>query len=258
MPTKRIVTDPTAVKGPRRLLHALAAMLVISLSAFGCGHDDGNCGFKPDDPFRELTSPENVIHNLAESFNRTDYAHLVPLIHDDFIFTFNDDDALSYPGDIPSDATWSRDEWLDAVERMLDSNYAPCDPESKIDSMQMELRLSGNLRPANVQEAPPGALEGFVTLDFRIKTVEDTNYLARGRPLFYFTPDSTVTPVTWQIWRIVDAPFGVSLSAASWGSNDETPECMHVPEEKVPHTADVTSEQPSWGIVLAWYAKSCN
>jgi hypothetical protein len=191
------------------LLLAFMSLIITATVIPLAGCDDDNGGFKPENTFRELTSPENVLFNFATAYKEMDYAHFAPLIGNGYTFIFNEDDIQNYPDDIPPSGIWGKSQELQTHSNMLDTAYVPPDePQLDIDRMLLELAFSGELSPCNLEGAPAGTVEGFVTFDWRVVTKGDIDYYVKSRPRFYFTPDSTKTPVTWSIWRIEDAPFG--------------------------------------------------
>ena len=187
---------------PARILIAAALSVFLFLLAPGCGDDDG--GFKPEDIFRELTSPEDVLHNFEAAYNEMDYGHYAALIRDDFTFVFLDGD-LGSPG-VPPSGVWGKADELHTHQNMLDTAYTPpAEPQTKIENMQLELAISGELKVSNLDGAPAGTLEGLVTFDLQLNTVGEIIYLVNSRPLFYFVPNDPDSARAWQIWKIEDA-----------------------------------------------------
>jgi hypothetical protein len=95
---------------------------------------------------------------------------------------------------------------------MLDANFVPEGfPERAIDNIQLELNFSGNPVPTNLEGAPEGTLEAYVTFDLRVTTVGAIDYWVNSRPLFFFTPlpdEVDGEAITrYYIWYIQDAPF---------------------------------------------------
>ena len=161
-----------------------------------------------EDPFLPLTSPENVLHNLALSYSLMDCEHFQALLCEDFVFVFNPDDVESYPDLLPPEGFWGYSDELEATCRMLDPNFVPTDPTLKVDRIELHLQLSGPLQPTNLEGAPDGTLEGYVLLDLCIEAGGGSlTLLVRSRPLFYFAPDFTQNPALWCLWRCEDSPF---------------------------------------------------
>jgi len=217
----------------------------------GCGDDD-NGGFKPQDNFSELTSPENVLFNFAAAYSEMDYEHFRPLIRTDYVFLFNPQD-FGLPG-IPHSGIWGRSEELQTHQHMLDTAYVPQDdPELRIEAMNLELALSGEPSPSSQLGAPEGTVEGFVVFDWRVTTVGEIDFYVGSRPRFFFAPDSTKTPVTWSIWRIEDAPFEQSGMAALFGASVDIPGSNPAVRSAEQAKSRPAVEQRSWGSVKLLY-----
>jgi hypothetical protein len=208
----------------------LAAILALTMAA--CDDDGG--GFTPESPFRELSSPENVLNNIAACFNEMNYAELLPIIHDGFVFYIWDGDVGSIPGDLAPDGYMPRAAFLEAAHNMLSEGFIPCGPEPvpdlQIEGMEMALTLSGDLTETGLEGAPSGTQTAYVNLDLQVNTVGTIIYVVHSRPLFYFASDSLhadTEGVTWQLWRVDDGenlnnPYvraGMPAGhEASWGS----------------------------------------
>ena len=254
-----------------------AFMFAVALAVAGCDDDDGDGGFKPEEGFRELTSPENVLYNLQMSYNERDCDHFVPLLHDAFMFVFAHDDLPDIPPDLLQ--TWSKLDELDATNNMMDPDFTPCDPRFKVTSMEMTLELSEDLGPCRVQGAPPGTLYGRVSLELVVRTVDAITLDVRSRPHLYFSPDSThaaTTGVTWQLWRVEDSvssappPYQHSASwreGAPWIEGHgtvgvqglSTASFNRVCGAQAPlGKAPCPVEQPTWGLVKTLYVSTCD
>jgi hypothetical protein len=226
----------------------------------GCGDDDGN--YKPVDPYRSITSPENVIYNFALSFDKMNYDKFAPLIHEDFTHVFTEDDVHNYPGYIPQDGIWGKAEFLSAVEIMLTPEQYSCPDYLEADNVSLDLAFSGDPAVTSEEGVPPGTIKGFVTLDLRVNTVGTTDYLVNSRPAFYFAPDSTSMPVRYYLWRIDDAPFGQPTSSASDG-HAQAGVGSHVDRKAERHKAagpvfkGTSREAKSFGYILAYHYRRC-
>lgn len=220
---------------------------LLLLLALPCCDDDDNGGFKPEPIYRELTSPENVLHNLAACHNEMDYEHFVPLIHDAFSFVLWPDDIPDIPAYLHQNGIWYKAMMLHTVRNMLDTSYVPeYMPELKVEGIEASITLSGDLKPSPLTGSPVGSLYGRGDFDLQVETTSGTLFIVHSRPVFYFAPDSTAAEVpggvTWSIWRIEDAPpSGNSNLRASQGS-----------------AAPLPPEPPSWGKVLSLYASRTN
>jgi hypothetical protein len=235
--------------------------LIVCLLVAGCGDDDGN--YKPVDPYRSITSPENVIYNFALSFNKMNHAKFAPLIHEDFTYEFTEEDLQNLPGRVPQDGIWGKAEFLSAVDKMLSPGKYSCSGQIEVDNLLLELAFSGNPEAAGEEGAPPGTLRGFVTFDLCVDTIGDTDYLVNSRPAFYFAPDSSSTPVLYHIWRIEDGPFGQPAGTAGEVTEFSDNKSGLAPKEQdVPPVAHrpraAAAGPPSLGAVLAFYAEVCS
>jgi hypothetical protein len=236
------------------LVKALVLILIVSACLCFGACDDDNGGFKPVNKFRDLTSPENVLFNFETAYNEMDYDHFRPLIRDDYLFFFAEDD-LGMPG-VPWAGLWGKSEELQTHHNMLDTAYVPQDdPQLEIDKLSLELAVSGELQPCPLEGAPQGTVEGFVTFDWFVSTVGDIDYYVQSRPRFYFTPDSTKTPVTWSIWRIEDAPFGQPSQATGSlpGASSDLPRSNSAVRSTDQARLRPAVEQKSWGAVKSLY-----
>jgi hypothetical protein len=242
-------------------MKALVLILIVSAAlCFAACDDDGGSGFKPQDKFLEPTSPENVLHNFEAAYDEMDYEHFWPLIHNDFTFIFVDNDIDIFPDDIPASGVWGKPEELLAHEHMLNPNYVPEEyPELKIANLALDLEFSGDLKACNLEGAPAGTLEGFVTLDLFVTTVGEIDYLVRSRPRFYFAhAGSSIagadTTIYWRIWRIEDAPFG--QPSLNTGMTDQF--SAKEPVSNTMESGDMSRRMPgtessSWGSIKALY-----
>lgn len=165
-------------------------------------------------------SPQAVTDNFEYAFDQMDIERIIWITHDDFTFVFEPAD-LGEPG-IPPDGVMGREQFLDALRCMLDVNFVPNDPSEKLDNLTMETEISGDTEPSGIEGAPPGTVEAYVAIDLIIETVGGLTYLVNSRPEFFFAPDSTKTPVFWEIWRIVDTPFEAHLEVEG-GSYENPP-----------------------------------
>ena len=189
----------------------LMALLFFAVAWQGCGI------FDPDEEPPVVTplppmppdSPQAVIDNMVYAYKNFDYERYQPLIRDDFVFIFNDDDVEKFPDQIPEEGWWGAPEELLSAEHMLDRNFEPTDPTYKIDSMTLLIQLSGDLLPSNQQGAPEGTLEAYVTFDLTVDANQgQLDLLVRSRPLFFFAPDDAdAEQKIWRLWKITDAPF---------------------------------------------------
>jgi hypothetical protein len=197
----------------------------VSIGPTGCGDDVKT--FKPpgeEDSFLPLTSPENVIHNLAASYNLRDFDHFKDLIRTDFTFIFNAYDVQHYAGMIPMEGWWGAPEELQATRNMFDTDWVPDDPKYKVDNIQMALALSDSLVPTNLQGAPAGTLQGNATLDLEVSVDGgQITLLVHSHPLFYFASDSGETTGPWRLWKCADAPYGEDFLTSSTGG--QGPDC---------------------------------
>lgn len=188
---------------PLALVPALALVFALLLS--GCTDDIKV--YKPpeeESPFLPLTSPENLVHNIAKSYNLQECERIAELLCEDFVFVFSERDRNDHPDKVPQGGVWGCDEEIEATCNMLDPHYEPEDPEYKIDSIKMSMNLSGSLQRTNREEAPPGTLESWVNLDMFMETGGANIILCQSRPRFFFAPDSTQTPTLWCLWRCED------------------------------------------------------
>jgi len=193
-----------------------SAALALALSTLWLG-----CGLNPEEkpipppvlPNWPALNAQDVLDNMAYAYNQMDYERYYPLIDDRFTFEFNEEDINAYPDQIPPEGVWGQSEELVSAEHMLNRDYIPPNPADKIDNLELDMQFSGEPEPTNMQGAPPGTLEGFVTFDLRVQTAGGTVYLVHSRPLFFFAPSGTLvtgvdTTFVWRIWHIKDAPFG--------------------------------------------------
>ena len=224
-------------------MRTAALLSLLLLVVLPCCDDDDNGGFEPEPIFWELTSPENVLHNLAACHKEMDNGQLAPLFHDDFHFVFWPDDIPEIPPDIIENGMWYKEAMLDALGNMLDTTYVPpYDPDYRTRSTSLAFELDQDLEETSVDGAPPGTLNGRAYLELRVETTSGALVTVNSRPIFHFAPDSTAAEVpggvTWSIWRVDDAPpSGSSNLRASQGSATPLP-----------------PEPPSWGIFLCLYA----
>jgi hypothetical protein len=165
---------------------------------------------KPDPvPPMPALSPQDVIDNIEYAYNHFEYEERYqPLIRSDFVFLFDPNDVGVYPG-VPQDGWWGQPEELESAEHMLDQNYEPSDPTFKINNMELLIQLSGKLEDSNLQGAPEGTVEGYVTFDLRVEAGDGAKtLLVHSRPLFFFSPDDpNAEQKTWRLWQIKDAPY---------------------------------------------------
>lgn len=216
----------------------LSLLLLVVLP---CCDDDDNGGFRPEPIFWELTSPENVLHNLSACHKEMDSRQLAPLFHDDFHFVIWPDDIPRIPPNLHENGIWYKEGVLDALGNMLDTSYVPHKPWLKTKSIGFSITLSEDLNPPMIEGSPPGSVKGRADLDLRLDTTSGISFDIRSRPMFYFAPDSSAADssggVTWSIWRVEDAPYTGGNLQAPQGSG------------AVPLT-----EQSTWGVVLSLYA----
>jgi len=187
----------------------ITAFLAFAVMSQGCGIFDPDDEPPKEEPLPPLPpdSPQAVIDNMEHAYKNFDYERYLPLIRDDFVFIFNEDDIEKFPDDIPPEGWWGAPEELLSAEHMLDRNYEPSDPIYKIDSMTLLVQLSGDLLPSNQQGAPEGTLESYVTFDLTVAANQgQLDLLVKSRPLFFFAPDDSTEKV-WRLWKIQDAPF---------------------------------------------------
>jgi hypothetical protein len=240
----------------------VAALVFVSLQVCaGCGNDVGF--YKPsvgEDPFLPLTSPENVLHNLALSYNLRDCEHFGELLCDGFVFVFNQDDVERYPDRIPHEGFWGRDEERAATCHMFDVNWNPGDPSYKADDIELYLQLSGTLVQSNFDGAPEGTLEGFATLDLKIEAGGGwMTLLVQSRPRFYFAPHNTKGTTLWCLWRCEDAPFfdGLLDGLRRTGENGRGHGNRHDTRKESASLkgtpAPPITERASWGSIKSLY-----
>jgi hypothetical protein len=190
----------------------LVTVIALAVLGQGCGIFSPDEGDGKEDPLPEMppTSPKAVIENMVHAYNKFDFERYRPLIHEDFIFYFNEDD-IGVVDEVPDEGYWGAPEELESAEHMLDENFEPSDPTYKIDSMKLLIQKSGDpwLLPSNFENAPEGALEGYVTFDLMMETSGGSRTVeVSSRPLFVFTrDDSTTEQVTWKLLMIKDAPY---------------------------------------------------
>jgi hypothetical protein len=175
----------------------------------------GGCVFSPDDGERKpdplpplpADSPQAVLANMRVAYNRFNYDRYQPLIREDFTFVFNPADVQGSQGEIPE--FWTQGPELASAKNMLNPEFQPEDPLYKIDSMELVIQLSGQLRETNLQNAPEGTLESYVNFDLNVEAgAGNLTLLVHSRPLFYFAPDEAdAENKIWRIWKIVDGEF---------------------------------------------------
>jgi hypothetical protein len=244
-----------------RVLFSAALFIAVILLATGCESDLDHRIPPPPIVPGPPESPQDVIDNFVYAFNQMDYERLASIIHDDFTFVFNEDDINRYPDNTPSQGVWGKEEFLQAIENIFDPNFVPEEqPSEGIDNIQMEMEFSGDPVPSNLEQAPLGTFEGYVTVDMRVSTTGATDCLVNSRPEFYYTPDSTKTPVLWQLWRIMDAPFGQPTTSVQIFVSSRDPQRSHASEQNVRNDITVTSSaasrrELSLGAVLAYFGR---
>jgi hypothetical protein len=192
------------------LVLAISLVVAAAFVVVGCG-DDVNT-FKPpgeESPFLALTSPENVLQNLETSYNLLDCNHFGELLHEDFIFEFNEDDVVKYPDEVPREGYWGYFDELRATCNMLDTSRIPPDPYYKVKDVEMiTLALLEPLVPSNEEGAPPGTVDAEAGLELWVIANDGwLTFFVRSRPHFYFVPDSTQAPPIWRIWKCMDGPY---------------------------------------------------
>jgi hypothetical protein len=228
----------------------------------GCGDDIQI--YRPPvekNSFLPLTSPANIVHNIALAYNLQDCERIEELLCEDFVFVFSDRDISHYRDWVPQEGLWGCDDEVDATCNMFDTNYVPEDPLYKVDRLEMSLHFSGSLTATNREEAPPGTLEGYVSMDLNMDVGGGAaTFLCRSRPLFYFAPDSTQSPTLWCLWRCEDSPFVPELLNSVAGadlSDRETTEHRALPLGRSAvqrgELAAPASETTSWGIIKLVY-----
>lgn len=247
----------------RRLIHrvtlATAITSVTLLLCSGCGDDIEIYKPPPYSPYLALTSPENVIHNLAEAYNNRNCERVEELLCDEFVFVFNEDDVWNYH-EVPDEGWWGYSDEVLATNKMLDRDHEPADPQYKIDEIEIALELSGQLTPYNDEGAPNGTLEGYVTLELTAEAGGGTMTLrVHTRPLFFFAPDSTQSPVSWCLWRCEDGPFldgtGSVLGTAGGTENGQkSAEGNPAAYSYTPTSA--AGETATWGRIKAFYHRN--
>lgn len=191
------------------------ALLLLVLAPFwqGCGLDPPTKETPPPPlPRWPTESPQDVLDNMKHAYNQMDYEWYYRIILDGFTFVFNEDDVENYPGEVPPSGIWGKADDIVSAEHMLDRNFVPSEhPEQAIDNLQLDLAISGELVESNLIGAPEGTLQGFVTVDLKVATVGNIDYLVNSRPEFYFAPGIFVvgddTTHIWGIWQIRDAPY---------------------------------------------------
>ena len=243
---------------------AAVPALVICLLCVGCGDDveiHNPVGRGDNIPYLPLTSPGNVIHNLALSYNLRDCEGFEALLREDFVFVFHPDDVVKFPDMIPQQGFWGYADDVQATCNMLDKDYEPIDPSYEVDDVETHLQLSGSLEPTDEQGAPEGTLKGYVTLDFTSVAGGGHLYLiVHSRPLFFFAPDNAQSPTTWRIWKCEDAPFEEAVltnriyADPTYGYGESRPGCStreSLVQNSPPRVTG--TEKASWGSVKAVY-----
>jgi hypothetical protein len=240
--------------------------VTVALTMAACDKD-GDGTFTPQDQFLDPTSPGNVLHNLAACHNKRDYDHVLPIIRDDLQFILVDKDRTQIPGELFANGVWDAPGLLQAMYRMLDRSYVPCDSLAAIRHMEMSLELLGTPTPTNLQGAPEGTLEGRADLDFIVETIGRIAYRARSQPYFFFVPDSSAAEkegVTWKLWRVIDMPNmyspGYALPDCAAGSRTGAP--AHGAGSKVfvgrdSEEVPVPVQHATWGVILAFFSTPC-
>ena len=83
------------------------------------------------DTFKSLTNKEDVVFNLLLSYKKKDIIHFEELLHDDYIWYFQEGDV---PGDGPS---WTKDDDVQATGNMFLAALGQFEP--KIETLTLEI-----------------------------------------------------------------------------------------------------------------------
>jgi hypothetical protein len=251
------------VLSPAPRLIGIALLVIAALPLSGCELDDGIIKPPPRLYPHDPTSPQYVVDNLVYGFNQFDVERIGSILHDDFKFIFDAEDVEKFPDDVPKDGEWNREEFLTALENMLDLNFVPERPSQKVDDLRMKIEFAGKPEPTNLEGAPRGTLEGYVTVDMKVYVTGGEDCVVKSRPEFYYVPDSTRTPVSWKLWRIVDAPFqGPSTKTQTPASTATHKPADRYGEHRLDETSFASSikhvRELSLGLVLAYFGRSAN
>jgi hypothetical protein len=199
----------------RVTLSGLALILLVVASTVwwqGCGlNPDKKPPVPPVLPPWPPESPADVMDNMKYAYTYFRPERYDALIDEEFLFYIWSGDLADIPSDLVDNGTWDRGVELELVDNMLTQGFVPRNPDTGlldeqyvIDNMQMEWSFSEPPHTTNFEGSHPGTLEAYVNFDLQVKTRSQMVYSVHSRPLFYFRPDSTVSPVTYTIWLIYD------------------------------------------------------
>lgn len=132
----------------------IAALLLISFLLFAAGcvlsPDDNKTPAKTTDQFKSLTDKENVIYNLALSYNKADIAHYEELLHPDYTWYFQSADlARGLP------VFWTREQDVSATANIFRSVRGQnSNPEMNLDKIELEI-TAGSWSPVDSVAGAP-------------------------------------------------------------------------------------------------------
>jgi hypothetical protein len=219
-----------------------SAALLGTVVLDGCGNDEG--AFKPAPVILDPSSPDNVLNNLAVSYDGRDMEEFGKLLDGGFTFRFTHHDVVQFEELVPDEGQWSRSEEIETTDFMFSLHGAPDETYLSIKEIDMDVIPSVSAVPCNMVGAPPGTVEKTAQLRLTVKQKRpDRDLVVITRPLFYFAPDSSSTPVTWKIWMIEDDIEVAEPNAVFRAADGRTP----VPIEEV-----------SWGFVKGLYWSQMN
>ncbi len=159
----------------------ISAVAAIALLALSCGEEEGVSPQKPEG--LEPTSPAYVLKNVELTFNHRDINLLKAMLSANFVFYFDPRDVgQSPPGSkyvIPE--SWSRDEFLTAVNNMFRKAYSislsistghvgtPGENETKYKAENISLSLLVMIDSLNGYRAD----EGYCNYEFERYTTQE-------------------------------------------------------------------------------------
>ncbi|MBD3400633.1 MAG: hypothetical protein GF399_09925 [Candidatus Coatesbacteria bacterium] len=159
---------------PLVLLVAFGAAMLVGCDLFTV--PDGGGGDEPPPEWQDPTTPEILIEDLEYTYNEADHLKYVELLHEDFVFYFDEEDV---GGDIPS--SWGYQDEIDATENLFEKAQAF--------NITLDLIIPGDYTDPEEGEDEMWVYD--VAYDLRVR-IDDTTYLAQATANYNCVVDGTV------------------------------------------------------------------
>lgn len=185
------------LKPHARFAPAVVLLAVLALSLAGCSLFAPPGGGDPpgdDGSYKDRITCENVLHNLARSYERMESEEYIDCLADTFTFWLNEDDVIADP-ELP----WY---WDLAMESAIAHNML--DEGTAILSIQLTLTQFGDEEEIPAEDpADPSSWLYVETVDLWVNLPDDFRYRADSAARFKFSVDpNEVGPNGETLWEI--------------------------------------------------------